>query len=240
MKQLKKIICIVMTMVFVFTFACPLTTADAATKSIKEGKWTHVTSKSNYYKVVVKSEGYITLSAKNTKGGVAYFDFLNSKKKFFSDPQTVYSDYGNVSSIKVPVSKGTYYIRLQADDYFDLGGYAYVKYKFTPIKQKTNYCTGRALTLKPGAYKKIYQTPDYSFDRYFKIKLTTAKRITVFSKSEAEIFDVEGEQVDTTQATTTANLYKYKTKKLKAGTYYIAVQYNYLYDITGIYKVKWQ
>ncbi len=236
MRQLKKIFCILMTMAFVFALACPASTADAATKSIKEGKWVQVSSRSNYYKVVVKGEGYITLYAKNDKKGTAYFDLLNSKKKFFSDPCTVYSTNGKTDSIKVPVSKGTYYIRLN-DTFF--GGKAYVKYTFTSIKQPENYCIDNAIVLKSGKYKKIYQSPDYSYDRYFKIKLNTAKKITVTSLSEAEIYDDEGDTVSTTDDFDNYNRRIYKTKKLKAGTYYIRVQYSY-YDETGIYKVKWQ
>ena len=238
MKKLRKIICIMLTMVFVFAFACPAATADAATKSIKEGKWVNIKSTSNYYKVVVDGEGYITLSAKNTKGGIAFFDFLNSRKKFFSDPETVYSTNGKVDSIKVPVSKGTYYIRLNSDEYNDKDGYAYAKYTFTPIKQATNYCMGKALTLKASTYKKIYQTPNYSFDRYFKIKVTTAKRVTIYSKSEVDVYDTEGNRIETTDDFTNSGLRKYKTKKLKAGTYYLAVQFTY-YDVPSIYKVKW-
>ena len=227
------------TVALVFAFVCPVSTADAATKSIKEGVWKNIKSTSNYYKVVVPGEGYVTLSAKNTKGGIAFFDFLNSKKEFFSDPETVYSTNGKVDNIKVPVSKGTYYIRLNDDSYFGLGGYAYAKYTFTSIKQAKNYCMGKALTLKPGSFKKIYQTPKYSFDRFFKIKLDTAKKITVKSKSEVLIYDIEGNTVSTTDDFDNNNMRIYKTKKLKAGTYYLQVQYSY-YDVTSIYKVKWQ
>ena len=235
MKRLKKIFCIVMAMAFVFAFACPPSTADAATKSIKEGVWVNATSTSTYYKVVVKGEGYITLSAKN-KSGTAYFDFLDKDKKHFSDPETVFASFGT-ESIKVPVSKGTYYIRLQSK--VDFGGKAYVKYKFTSVKQPTNYCIAKALTLKSGSYKKIYQTPKYSFDRFFKIKLTTAKKITVKSKSEVRIYDPEGNEIDTTENFDDLDLRTYKTKKLKKGTYYIRVQFMY-YDVPSIYKVKWQ
>ena len=239
MKRLKKILCVMVTVALVFAFVCPVSTADAATKSIKEGVWKNIKSTSNYYKVVVPGEGYVTLSAKNTKGGIAFFDFLNSKKEFFSDPETVYSTNGKVDNIKVPVSKGTYYIRLNDDSYFGLGGYAYAKYTFTSIKQAKNYCMGKALTLKPGSFKKIYQTPKYSFDRFFKIKLDTAKKITVKSKSEVLIYDIEGNTVSTTDDFDNNNMRIYKTKKLKAGTYYLQVQYSY-YDVTSIYKVKWQ
>ena len=199
----------------------------------------NIKSTSNYYKLVVPGEGYITLSGKNTKGGVAYFDILNSKKKFFSDPQTVYGVGTKGESIKVPVSKGTYYIRLNDDSYWGLGGYAYAKYTFTSIKQPKNYCIAKAVTLKSGSFKKIYQTPKYSFDRFFKIKLTKAKKITVTANSYAYIYDVEGNSISTTDDYDVDNIFIYKTKKLKAGTYYIQVLYPYD-DPYSIYKVKWQ
>ncbi len=235
MKQLKKIFCIVMTMAFIFAFACPAATADAATKSIKEGKWVTVSSTSNYYKVTVKGEGYITLTAKNKKGS-ADFVLLDNDKELFSDPGYLFCTFGT-ESIKVPVSKGTYYIKLTSE--VEFGGKASVKYTFTPLKTKTNYCIDNAITLKPGKYTKIYQTPGYSFDRFFKIKLKTDKKITVKSKSEVLLYDDEGEIVDTVQDYDDLEVRIYKTKKLKAGTYYIQAQYMY-YDVPSIYKVKWQ
>ena len=120
-----------------------------------------------------------------------------------------------------------------------LGGKAYVKYKFTPIKQKTNYCMAKAITLKPKKFTKIYQSPDYSFDRYFKIKLTSAKRVTIYSASEVDVYDNEGDRILCSTYDTDSGLRKYRTEKLKAGTYYLAVQFMY-YDIPGIFKVKWQ
>ena len=235
MKQLKKIFCIVMTMAFIFAFACPASTADAATKSIKEGKWVTVSSTSTYYKVNVKGEGYITLTAKNKKG-TAYFALLDSDKDFFSDPENLFCAFGT-ESIKVPVSKGTYYIRLTSE--VEFGGKATVKYTFTPVKQPTNYCIENALTLKPGKYTKFYQTPGYSFDRFYKINLKTDKKITIKSKSEVQLYDDEGDIVDTVQDYDDLEVRIYKTKKLKAGTYYIQAQYMY-YDVPSIYKVKWQ
>ena len=238
MRNLKKIFCLMLALTFVFTFISPAATADAATKSIKEGKWVNITSKSTYYKIVVPGEGYITLSAKNTKGGVAYFDILDSNKEPFCDTETLFASGKKPQSIKVPVSKGKYYIRLNEDDYWDLGGYAYAKNKFTSVKQPENYCMGKALTLKAGSYKKIYQTPKYSFDRYFKIKLTKAKKITIKSKSEVLIYDDEGNWIDTTSSDT-GGIWTNKTKKLKAGSYYIRVLYSDG-DMPSINQVKWQ
>ena len=97
---------------------------------------------------------------------------------------------------------------------------------------------GKALTLKAGSYKKIYQTPKYSFDRYFEIKLTKAKKITIKSTSEVLIYDDEGNWIDTTSSDT-GGIWTNKTKKLKAGSYYIRVLYSDG-DMPIINQVKWQ
>ena len=219
MKQMKRIFCVFMMIVFVLTFVSPTSIADAYTKSITEGEWTNAHSENDYYKVVVGGEGYITLTSKSDDG-VAYYEILNSKKHEFSDHTYVDGGYDGNRTIKVAVSKGTYYIHYFGDESNDT---ACVKYTFTSIKQPTNYCKGKAITLKAGTKKKIYQTPKYGFNRYFKIKLGTKRRISVYSESNIFIFNSKGKDLDTdTSFTDDGNVLKYRTtKKLPAGTYYI-------------------
>ena len=236
MKQIKKIFCIIMTVAFVLAFACPASNAYAATKSITEGEWKNAHSETDYYKVVVEGEGYITLTSKCDEDG-AYYEILNSKKHTFSDKSFVDCGYYGDKTIKVAVSKGTYYIHFFGDEGCDT---ACVKYTFTSIKQKTNYCKAKAITLKAKTKVKFYQTPKYGFDRYFKIKLSTKKKITVYSDSYIDIFSSKGKQYDTTTdfADDSVNYKHRTTKKLPAGTYYI-ISRVYNPGKSSIETIKW-
>ena len=239
MKQMKRIFCVFMMIAFVLTFVSPTSIADAYTKSITEGEWKNAHSENDYYKVVVGGEGYITLTSKSDKEGyIPYYEILNSKKHEFSDHTYVDGGYDGNRTIKVAVSKGTYYIHYFGDESDDT---ACVKYTFTSIKQPTNYCKGKAITLKAGTKKKMYQTPKYGFNRYFKIKLGTKRRISVYSESKIFIFNSKGEDLDTSvDFTDDGNVLKYRTtKKLSAGTYYIVS----MVDSPGksaINTVRWQ
>ena len=104
MKQMKKILCIIMTIAFVFTFVCPASGAYAYTKSITEGEWKNAHSEKDYYKVVIDGEGYITLTSK-CEEGVACYEILNSKKHTFSDESFVDGGYNGNKTIKVAVKR---------------------------------------------------------------------------------------------------------------------------------------
>ena len=239
MKQMKRIFCIFMMVAFVLTFVSPVSTADAYTKSITEGEWTYAHSESNYYKVVVGGEGYITLTSKtDDEDSIPYYEILNSKKHEFSDHTYVDGGvYGN-KTIKVAVSKGTYYIHYFGGDSDDT---ACVKYTFTSIKQPTNYCKSKAITLKAGTKKKMYQTPKYGFNSYFKIKLGTKRKVTVYSESNITIINSKGKKYETSvDYSYDEYINKYKTtKKLPAGTYYII---SYVRDPgkSEINTIRWQ
>ena len=237
MKQMKRIFCVFMMVAFVLTFVSPISTADAATKSITEGEWLNAHSDKDYYKVVVGGEGYITLTSKS-EDGIAYYQILNSKKHEFSDHTYVDGGFDGNKTIKVAVSKGTYYIHYFGDTDCDT---ACVKYTFTSIKQPKNYCKAKAITLKRGTKKKMYQTPKYGFNRYFKIKLGSKRKISVYSESYIHIFNSKGKDFDySVDFTDDGNVLKFRTtKKLPAGTYYIVSRFDFPGQ-SAINTIRWQ
>ena len=236
MKRTKKIFCVIMTLAFVFAFAYPAPAAYASTKTITEGEWLYAHSNADYYKIVVSGEGYLTITSKS-ETAIPYYEILNSKKHVFSDQSFVDGGFDGSETIKVAVSKGTYYIHYFGDEDCDT---ACVKYTFTPIKQKTNYCKAKVITLKRGKTTKIYQTPKYGFDRYYKIRLSTARKITVYSGSYVDIFDSKRNCYDTdTEFTDDSYIFKHTTeKKLPKGTYYIVSRVQDPGQ-SAIYKLKW-
>ncbi len=239
MKNMKKIFCMIMTIAFVLTFACPVSAEDADTETLTEGEWMNVHSSDAYYRVVVDCEGYITLTSKTeSEDNVPYYEILNSKKKPFSVFSSVDGGIYDTETIDVAVSKGTYYIHYFG---YDDDETACVKYNFTPIKQKKNYCKAKALTLKAGTKSTIYQTPRRGFNRYFKIKLASKKRITVYSESYIDLFDSDMKYIETsTSFADDSDLIKARTpKKLPKGTYYIVVAVHDPFT-SSIDTIKWQ
>ena len=238
MKQIKKIFCLIMTIAFVFTFACPVPTADAATMSINEGEWTYANSENGYYKVTVSGEGYITITSKTDEAVSTYYEILNSKKHEFLDYNFLDDGFYTSKTIKVAVSKGTYYLHYLGGEGNEM---ACIKYTFTPIKQPTNYCKAKAISLKSGTKKTMYQTPKYGFVRYFKIKVSSKKKITVYAESDITIISSKGKIYDTTSSYLDDNaITKYRTtKKLPAGTYYL-ISDIHSPGLSAINTIKWQ
>ncbi len=238
MRQMKKIFCIVMTIAFVLTFVSPASTADAATKSITEGEWLNAYSGEDYYEIEITGAGYLTLTSKtDNEGYIPYYEILNSKKKTFSDDSFVSDE----EPIDVIVSSGTYYIHYFGEESDDT---ACVKYTFTPIKDKKNYCKAKAISLKAGNKVKIYQIPKRGFNRYFKIKLGSKKKITVYSECNIDIFNAKGKDLDVSSAFAEDDIgfngLKYRTKKkLPKGTYYIVVRVDNPFK-SAIDTVWWQ
>ncbi|MCQ2463230.1 MAG: hypothetical protein MJ177_07490 [Clostridia bacterium] len=108
MKKSKKLLAFLLSVLTVVLIACPVIMVNAATvKTISAGSYVKVANSTKYYyKVTVKSEGYITLYAKAAKTdrfNYAYFELLNSKKKEFMDSYpnyiNVYTSSDNTGSI---------------------------------------------------------------------------------------------------------------------------------------------
>ena len=203
------------------------------------GTWT-TCKPDTWYKISVPSEGYLEVSADAgfTAGGSGdIFDLVITDGKS-TDSTTIETleTLQNYSSSekrtvtkKLAVSKGTYYLKFTGL-YYNFSSQQ-VKCTFTSITQPKNYCIAKAKTLKRGKTTTIYNTQKYSFDRYFKITLTSAKKITITRNTIAygahssfgavKLYDSYGHAIKldnsavATQFTTTS--------KLAKGTYYIKV-----------------
>lgn len=237
MKASKRIFITILVFCLAIVAVCPAIYAGAVSvKTIAEDTYIKVSSTNYIYKITVAEEGYITVSGKLTKKSVSYpygyadFTLLNSKKQDFTD---FYPDYVAVStsqttgSVKYPVSKGTYYISVKS--YYNSSNSVniYVKYKFTPVKTPTNYCIGNAISLNSGKTAYIYQTPQKSFDRWYKINLTTSKKIKITTNASINVYDKDGNRVNTNYVS--SNIYE--TIKVASGTYYIRVEsYNHPFE----------
>ncbi len=235
MKIRKKSLAVILVVLTVLLSVCAAFSASAA--SIKEGTYKKV-AKEAYYKISVSGEGYITLYGKSSKSSSSGYSFasmdcelLNSKKEAVTEYSSDCSVYTYTSgkpteSKKIPVSKGTYYIHVESVS-SNNGGASYVKYTFKSVKQPTNYCVAKATTLKASTKATVYQTPQYNFDRWYKIKLTKNQKVTISYSSSAsgiELYSADGERINLDYSNKTL-----KSKiKLASGTYYIC--YKALYD----------
>ena len=241
MKKSKKLLAFLLSVLTVALIACPVIAVNAATvKTISAGSYVKVTNSTKYYyKVTVKSEGYITLygkGVKNNRYGYAYIELLNSKKKAFMNTYPSYINVDtytdNTASIKYPVSAGTYYIHVR--DVSSTGSFS-VKYTFKAITQPANYCIAKAKALASGTVSTVYQTPGYNFERWYKITLKSNKKISVTTNESVDIFDNEGNRIPYDYSSG-----KYTTKsKMVAGTYYIRLDACYEIKKAKICTLKW-
>lgn len=244
MRRKTKLFAALFAVILAIAALCPMLIANAATvKTIAAETYVKVSSDKYLYKITVTKEGYITLYGKVTKKtsyayGHCDFRLLNSHKEEFSEnyPDYVYVSSGNkTDSLKYAVSKGTYYI--QPSNYYnsDNSVTVSVKYKFTAVTQPTNYCVGNAKSLSAGTVSKIYQTPKKNFDRWYKITLSSNKKVTVTTDMYCKLFDDRGNEISLEYSSS-----KYSSKiKLAKGTYYIkAYEYDEPFH-SACYSLKW-
>ncbi len=245
MKIRKKSLAVILAVLTVLLSVCAAFSVSAA--SIKAGTYTKVT-KETYYKISVSGEGYITLSGKSSKsssGGYSYAsmdcELLNSKKEkvsYYSTDIYTYSGGNPTETKKIAVSKGTYYIHVRSVSASG-GGANYILYTFKSIKQPTNYCVAKATTLKRATKTTVYQSQQYNFDRWYKIKLTKNQKVSITyssSASDFKLYNAEGEQISLDYSNKT-----YKSKiKLASGTYYICYRAMYNFTRTDFTTFSWK
>lgn len=214
MRKLKKRISLILVFSMLLALLVPSTTLAATTSLIATStiKTQVVKSGSMTYKISCPGEGYITFAASEGYGFEVYdyrMYLVNTINGFTGQ------------SIKVPVSKG--YVYVKCPYYSDLassGKTAYFKYKFVPVKQQTNYCKGRALSLDRLEKVVFYQTPNYHFTRWVKIKTTKRQAIRVTS-NDVKLYNSKLQEVKLEFESATSDTYIYKSAVVDAGTYYI-------------------
>ena len=217
---LRRLLCIALAVMLTAGFI-PVHTEAATAKlnviTLKSEKTTTV--REGYcYKIKVPANGYIKIKTNTTN----HFFIYNSYKKI---------GVNNVDSLGYTkihyrvLPKGTYYIL----------GPKGAKFNWSFIKTKTpaNYCRFKASPLKKGKKITIVFNHNYEFARFYKIKLTSKKAITIKQKgldsdigrfyNELELLDSKGCSVGFLNSNTSPEDKEKRTRTLPAGTYYIVV-----------------
>ena len=196
------------------------------------------------YKLTVPANGYIKITRADTNGIVYLLPTLSkcSKKKGIYD-NALDSSSGKKTDYMV-VSAGTYYISSSSK--------TRLKVKFTKSVPTANYCKARAVKLASGTTKVICMNKGYEYDRWYKINLTTKKRINVTFKNPCTsgtikypnftVYNSAGKVIECPLYSS----HTYRTKSVAKGTYYIRVYYtryesdpSYTTD-ARLFTMKWK
>jgi len=169
-----------------------------------------------YYTIKVAKRGQLAF----TLSSDGYVYLYNSKTDIAN--QTHKYSYKSINyrseSKSVSVEAGTYY--LQVSD-------GTAKYKFYAAPSAPNYCSAKATKLTLGKATKVMLTPKTNYARWYKVSLTTAKKIayranTATGATSIEIYNARMQRLETIK---NGSDVKYITKnKLPKGTYYIRVK----------------
>ena len=195
-------------------------------KKLAANKWV-TTKEDTYYKVTLKNDGCITLSASiaSKKTWMAIDMYKKVKGKYVYVSMPVYTEKKSKTQ-KFAIEKGTYYFKVE--------GVKKIKYQFVKEPYKTNYCAGKAIELKKNKTIDIVNTPKNTYDRWYKIKLTK-KQVLKYWVTDANgvtvdvvVYDSNMAPIDMIGDNKDYTLFRSR-EKLKKGTYYVCIS-GYLKD----------
>lgn len=232
MKKWSRLIALLL-VILTFTVLIPTTMAASIT-TIKSGtaialkEWNSKKDAETFiYKLKLDEDSLVTVKwTKNTakKAYVAIFKDA-AVEKVIKGVIWGFGDDAASGSEVYAFSKGTYYVQMydgNASD--DVAPTAKVTFTVVKAPNDANYCLANATTLAASKTVKIGQTTSYNYDRWFKIKLTKKKLISVYTvkgeESSIKICDSKGQWISTSY---TDGVVKTDSKQ-KAGTYYICVR----------------
>ena len=189
---------------------------------------------SYYYKLSVPGDGFITLSLQKGKKTGNRLSYGLYKKP--GDIRPIYSNSIAVkgkADIQIPMGKGIIYLRTTIG--------SKVKWKFTKVTPPSNYAPDTAMSLKKGKKVTISQTPQNSYDRWFKVTLTKKQRITFWAEAEnlVDVYNEDMEKCDVERAGSQSLKY-YTSDSLKAGTYYLCMREKDFADMNEISDYKYR
>ena len=169
----------------------------------------------NMYKIIVPANGFIKINVSRTDTDVRIYKKVNRGQGIGDN---YLAELSGKKAYYVVLDKGTYYLNTMYN--------ARLRWNFTNVKNRTNYCRPRAIALRSNL--KIYTTfrKGYEHDQWFKIKLTSKKKITVTLKQfseigvEVKLYNAKGKYIKTTEISDIS----YRTAKLPKGTYFIRLQ----------------
>lgn len=242
MKRIQRTAALLLALLMILA-ACS-TAALAATNykviTLKKGTWIKLPygNTDKIYKLVLSSDSIVTVNWKDNKNDYGYAYLYPDTK--CEESITDLIDYEGAAGTRfVALSKGTYYIRM----------YDYAEKPTTQIKvtvqkaiNKANYCRAKAIALKPNVTVKIAQTPDYNYDRWYKITLSKKKTVTITTNDEMadciRLYDSKMREVECTSGSR-----KVITEDpIAKGTYFIRVSCGSYYnsEYLGRYiTMKW-
>ena len=173
------------------------------------------------YKITVPANGYIKLNVSNKSAWIQIYKKINKEWEYFSWDNEVADSTGKKLYYYV-LPKGTYYIPGNDDTSF--------KWSFTKVARKTNYCRAKAQSISAGKTYTLISQYEYEHYRWYKVKLTSKKKLYIKCKG----LDREGTDVGADVAVYDSNRIWKKTKlsgvtfrttaKLPKGTYYIRLR----------------
>ena len=193
------------------------------------------------YKFTVPAGKYVSLtcvSVAERYGNASIYMKANTNSSY-RVAGTSAATKGKSWTEKIALEPGTYYL-----SFYNV---AKTKLDLVTSPNKANYCRSKAQALKAGTAVTIVQTPDTDYDRWYKVSLTTAKKLKITSNTSMYItvYNKNGARCpldsynSSTKSQTTSN-------KLTKGVYYIRVHCQSFsnsgsgYDKKGVYNVmKW-
>lgn len=182
------------------------------------------------YKITLPANGYIRTQA-SSKNYTLYIYRSLPSGRYLENPDAITSLSGSGTNYKV-LPKGTYYIRSSCD--------LSLKWSFTRINHKSNYCRAKAASLKSGKKAVVVFDYGYEYAKWYKIKLKKKKKITVTQevmdslspRTNLAIYDSRGYRV---QFSMLSGM-RYQTAKLPKGTYYIMVSRSFDRNESSVYE----
>ena len=252
LKKLSKLFLIVMMMASMFTVrvnAASYPTVKSNTvitiKTNKHWNGSEYVQNSTLYKMTLSADSAVNFKwAGNTGGRLTiniYADAAESKSCGYV------STDGKSGHFYHALGKGTYYIRM----YDGSTDYSYtatskVRIIITPATKinKNNYCRANAISLAKNTTVSIAMTPHYDYVRWYKITLSAAAVINVYTNknggSYIYLYDSKLNSLSCTRGTKQVTTQDKQPK----GTYYIKVgMYSTFgtYDRKGFYlALKWK
>lgn len=220
MKKIQKFSISIVVALFMLALSAVTIMAASSEKKAEANKWVK-TNESTYYKVTLKNDGCLSLSASRAANASWMSVDMYKKKggRYIYVSMPVYTNDKSKTQ-KFAIEKGTYY--------FKVDGAAKIKYKFTKEPYKTNYCANKAILLKKNKTVDIVNTPNNTYDRWYKIKLTKKQVLKYWVKDangvsvDVAVYDSNMAPIYMTGDNEDTTLYR-SHGKLKKGTYYVCI-----------------
>lgn len=225
--------------------ACEQCKFPTSSKTLKSGSYTY-RSKRPWLKIEIEKSGYIVVNIRSDKG--EFFTLYNADKDPYESRAEIYDGQ------RIPVKKGTYYLRANSDGKHSVGNYS-VKYTFKTAANKKNYTKEDAVLLEDDtAVTAIIHSSSApkTWERWYKIKLTKDSKIRLYIRGYGRdplvlLYDKKGNEAYTEwKGVSSYGQESYDSQnKLKKGTYYICIS-DYWADgnrkeTTGdVFNLKWK